>query len=540
MLRNRGRRRTALAFLTLLVVTLPLAGRRAALGQELAPPPHPLQIPSCAPPVHFTPPAPTACDRPLPINLPTALQLAGARPLDIAVAAERIRLAAADLQRANVLWLPTVYLGVDYYRHDGQLQDVAGNIFGTSKSALLFGAGPSAVFAVTDALFEPLAARQVLRARESTLQTARNDSLLAVAEAYFNVQQARGELAGAEDAARKAEEVVRKVEPLVRYATPVEVTRARAEAARRRQLVTAFRERWRTASADLARLLRLDAAALVEPLEPPHLRVTLVPPARSVDDLIAVGLTNRPELATEQALVQATLQRLRQERLRPFIPSVLLRGAATNPAGLLAGGAFGGGIDGRIGNFSARGDFDVEVLWEWKNLGLGNLAQVRARRAENRLAVLELFRVQDRVAAEVAQAHAQVVSAAARVEDAESGLRYAAESAVKNIEGMSNTVPAGERLILVIRPQEVVASIQALGQAYSDYYGAVADYDRAQFRLYRALGQPAQEVTGESAPCPGGPVNAPPRCGAVLGRPLIEAPVGDDGAGVGRMPPGNP
>ena len=39
---------------------------------------------------------------------------------------------------------------------------------------------------------------------------ARNDSLLAVAEAYFNVQQARGELAGAVDAARRAEEVVRR------------------------------------------------------------------------------------------------------------------------------------------------------------------------------------------------------------------------------------------------------------------------------------------------------------------------------------------
>jgi hypothetical protein len=34
---------------------------------------------------------------------------------------------------------------------------------------------------------------------------------------------------------------------------------------------------------------------------------------------------------------------LRQERLRPLIPSVLLRGASTNPAGTLAGGVFGGG-----------------------------------------------------------------------------------------------------------------------------------------------------------------------------------------------------
>src|SRR5439155_13444138 len=168
---------------------------------------------SCTPPVPLTPPAPGICDRPLPINLPTALKLAGARPLDIAAAAARIRLAAAQLERARVLWLPTVYLGADYFRHDGQLQDVAGNVFGTSKSSLMFGAGPFAVLAISDALFEPLAARQVLRARQAALQTARNDTLLAVAEAYFNVQRACGELAGEEDAAQKAEDLVRRVEP---------------------------------------------------------------------------------------------------------------------------------------------------------------------------------------------------------------------------------------------------------------------------------------------------------------------------------------
>src|SRR5207248_9840740 len=189
-----------------------------------------------------------------------------------------------------------------------------------------------------------------------------------VAEAYFNVQRARGELAGEEDAAQKAADLVRRLEPLVRFASPAEVNRARAELFRRRQLVTAARERWRTASAELARLLRLDASALVEPLEPPHLRVTLIPPDRPVDELIPVALTGRPELATQQALVQATLQRLRQERLRPLIPSVWLRGTSTPAVGTLAGGAFGGGINGRIGDFSARSDFDIQLLWELKNL----------------------------------------------------------------------------------------------------------------------------------------------------------------------------
>jgi outer membrane protein TolC len=444
------------------------------------------------------------CDQPLPINLPTALKLADVRPIDVAVASQRIELAAAQLRQAQVTWLPTVYLGTDYFRHDGQVQDVLGNVFGTSKSSFMVGAGPSAVFALSDAIFGPLSARQVLRARESALQTARNDTLLSVAEAYFNVQQARGDLAGAEDVAQRAEDLVRRADDLAHKGEIIpelEVVRARTQAARNRQAVQSARERWRAASADLARVLRLDASAVVEPLEPAHLQITLVPPDQPVDDLIRIGLTNRPELAAQQALVQATLERLRQEKLRPLIPSVLIRGASTPVTGTLAGGFFGGGRNDDLSSFSARSDFDIQVLWEMRNLGFGNRALTDQQRAENQVALLDLFRTQDRIAAEVAHAFAEAQSASARLGDAEAELRDAVDSADKNMEGLGQTKPAGKVLVLVIRPQEVVAALQALLQAYTDYYGAVADYDRAQFRLYHALGHPAQALAPAVTSC---------------------------------------
>jgi hypothetical protein len=107
--------------------------------------------------------------------------------------------------------------------------------------------------------------------------------------------------------------------------------------------------------------------------------------------------------------------------------------------------------------------------------------------------MLDLVRLQDQVAAEAAQVYAQAQSAASRLGKSENALRNAVESANKNFEGLGQTKTAGGKaIILVIRPQEVVAAIQALAQAYNDYYGAVADHNRAQFRLYRALGQPAQ------------------------------------------------
>jgi outer membrane protein TolC len=432
----------------------------------------------------------------LPIDLATALRLANVRPIDVAVASQRVEFAAAQMTQARVLWLPTIFLGTDYFHHDGQIQDTAGAISGNSHGALLLGAGPSAVFALSDAIFAPLAARQEVNARQGALQTAQNDSMLAVAEAYFSLQQARGNLAGAEDVARRAEDLVRRARDLVPSGVipELEVVRARAQAARSRQATNTARENWLLASADLIRVLRLDASVVVEPMEPPQMRVTLVGLDEAVDDLIPIGLTNRPELATHQALVRATLERLRQEKIRPLIPSILLRGSSTPVTGTLAGGLYGGGPNGDLSNFSARADFDIQVLWEWKNLGLGNHALVRQREAENRLALLELFRTQDLVAAQVAQAYAQAQSAAGRLKDAEAELQDAADSATRNMQGMGQTLDTGKVLVLAIRPQEVVAAIQALSQAYLDYYAAVGDYDRAQFRLYHALGHPAQAL----------------------------------------------
>ena len=47
---------------------------------------------------------------------------------------------------------------------------------------------------------------------------------------------------------------------------------------------------------------------------------------------------------------------------------------------------------------------------------------------------------------------------------------------------------------------EAVVAVQALNKAYYHYFGAVADYNRAQFRLYRALGNPAQALAVDEQP----------------------------------------
>lgn len=456
-------------------------------------------------------PSAQAQGTPLPITLSTALALTGANALDIQIADERVRTANAQLDRARVLWLPNLNLGADYFRHDGQIQDIVGTVFTTSRSSFLLGAGPQAIVSTADAVYAPLAARQIVRATQYDAQASRNDTSLAVAVAYFDVQQARGEVAGAAESLRRAEELVARTEKLAPDLAPeLEVNRARTEAARRRQTVETAYERWQVASAELTRILRLQPGTLVEPAEEPSLAVSLIDPAMPLDELVAIGLTHRPEMASYQAVVQAALVRVNQEKRRPYYPILAARGVGSNPT-QLAGGYFGGGINDDMSNFGARLSIDLQAVWEFQNLGFGNRALVREREAEQRRALLELLRTQDLVTAEIVQAQAQATRAARRVKAAEDGVANAVATAEKNLKGLGQTKRAGEQLILVFRPQEVVAAVAALDQAYSDYYRAVGDNNRAQFRLYRALGHAPEALCWADATVTEAEQPSPPR-----------------------------
>src|SRR5687767_9866915 len=62
------------------------------------------------------------------IDLPTALQLAGARSLDIQIARERLAEARANKESAVWQFFPWLAPGFSYRRHDNLIQDVSGNV----------------------------------------------------------------------------------------------------------------------------------------------------------------------------------------------------------------------------------------------------------------------------------------------------------------------------------------------------------------------------------------------------------------------------
>jgi outer membrane protein TolC len=434
-----------------------------------------------------------------PIDLANALKLAGVNQLDIATARQRILQAAADLSQARALWLPSLFYGPTWYRSDGQIQTVTGQLQTIDRSALFLGAtaalantiqGPppgtgipsvngfTSVLRISDAIFEPMAARRVLAANQAGFRTANNDAMLQVAEAYFTLQGATGRLAIAREAAANAEALAAITAAYARLGQGLEADHRRAltELKHRHREANLASGQLLVASAELVRLLVLDPKLVLAPVEPAECIIRLIPDEIPLEDLLDQGLRNRPELASVQNQVDAAAIRQKQARLRPFVPSVFLT---------YAGGGLGGGANAFFGNFGPRGDAEVGLFWELQNLGFTDVALMRRRAAELQITHLEKYRIQTQVGADVVAAFETRQAAARQIEDARETLIEALDSLQLNLLNIRE----GAELPRATRPIEVLQPIQALAQARLDYLDSVLAYNRAQFRLKRAIGQ---------------------------------------------------
>jgi hypothetical protein len=89
-----------------------------------------------------SPPALEPGEEGLAISLPVALKLADAQAWDIIIAQQQLRIAAAELEGANVLWLPTLQFGFDYQYHSGPVQQSDGTPLKQDHTNMYVGGAP--------------------------------------------------------------------------------------------------------------------------------------------------------------------------------------------------------------------------------------------------------------------------------------------------------------------------------------------------------------------------------------------------------------
>jgi outer membrane protein TolC len=510
-------------------------GVPAAIGDEpprdrtppLPPPqkmPAPAQLP--APPPSLLGPGAK------PIDLASALRLAGVQNPEILLAREQVAEAVALRQLAAVQFLPTLHGGMNYDDHSGNLQRSTGVIQRVDRSSLYAGLGANAVGAGTvqipgvvldgnlsEGIFGALAARQVVRQRRFASIAVRNDVLLQVASAYLELLRAEGRRAIAlqirDDAAELARITADWAVRGISLGRQADANRAAAELDVRNSDVVQAEDDVLLASSRLCELLGLDPAVRLEATDGWVVPVPLVPDATPLPKLIALALTQRPELAERQAAIRAALLRLDSARLLPFSPNYILGysdGTFGGGSNLVAAGITSGGQfvkQPRFDSFGGRQDFDAVVYWELRNLGLGNIALDRLAGSNLRSEQLRDVEVFDRVRSEVASAYARTRARFAQIETSESGVRPARDAFQQDYLRTFNGVGL---------PIETLNSLRLLAANRYNYLDAIVDYNRAQFELYVAVGQPPASVLAQPVPTslapPPGPPGAPPRVSA--------------------------
>jgi outer membrane protein TolC len=424
------------------------------------------------------------------IDLPTALGLAERENPTIGIAREAIFANLALLQQARAELLPTLVAGGNLHFHRGVLMRDTGEILNVNSQSLYVGGGEGAIQTGTiavpairiyaplsNALFDPLVARQGVAVSRFEARATSNTVLLDVVLKYFELMGAQAARAAYLQSDADAARLTATVEAYVKVgqARQADADRAQTRRLLLRNQVYHADERVGVAAAQLARLLDLDPSVRLQTVQGPVRAIDIVDPSHDLAALTGIALRFRPEMAARNAAIGLTAARWQEERWRPWLPTI--------SAGYSAG-EFGGGSNlasPPAFENSGRNDFDVWAVWTLQNAGIGNRALQRTRQAEVDQATSERLRTMDRIQDEVAQAYG--ISAARRRQMAIAQQQLAlAEAGFR--EELART-RGGVGL-----PIEVVNSLDLLARARQDFIAAIVEYDQAQFRLFVALGNP--------------------------------------------------
>jgi outer membrane protein TolC len=406
------------------------------------------------------------------IDLPAALRLAGAQNLDVQAARARLAEARALHQDALLRFFPWVIVGISYTRHDGRLQATEGDVVTVSRQAYAPGATLTGQWELGDAVYRRLAAKQLEHAAGHALDAQRQDAVVAAARDYFDLAVAQA----AVGVAREAVQISTSHESQVRAAVEAGIAfkgdalRVAVQTERNRLLLRQGEERQRVAAARLAQTLHLDPAIRLVARDADLVPLALVATPGEANTLVQQALLARPELKRSRALVEAAREDAKAAVYGPLIPSL---GAQ------VFGGGMGGGRNDATGSFGDREDYLVGVGWRIGPGGIFDFPRQRAARARLSSAEIGAQQTHDEIVREVVEASTRMQSQLEQIDVAKRALG-SAEEALRLVRQRREF---GVGIVL-----ENILAERDFTQARNDYLHAVAELNKAQYELSKAVG----------------------------------------------------
>jgi outer membrane protein TolC len=444
--------------------------------------------------------APVAIEKPapqtpaaLPISLDVVLRLACEQNSQLALAREKLNEASAQQAVADLAWLPNIYLGTAYWRHEGGIQDFEGNLIHSSYGGIFAGTKIEVEFDPKDAAFQRVNASRQVWQRRGELSKITSETLLEAATTYIDLLLARTSEAIAVQLEKNEAELLKSARDLAEKEPPsrVQAEGIEAETFGHRQAIAKVHQQGDAAALKLAQLLGLDPNVKLMPVDDRLAPFAIADATSPVEDLVSRALDSGPGVRELQGLlgvVQSAVDKAKGPTM--LLPVFELR---------VAEGAFGAG-PGDDMRWDNRLDVAVQARYNLTDFCKGREQQ---RVAESKLQQIYLTQQELRQKLKVG-----VHEARSAIHAGEQQIRYGAEQirrACKTYQLSDERRFKFADLKDKLNEAQVLRALRTLELAHLRYLEAVSAYDKAQLRLLVLTGA----VSCETQPPSPQPSNLP-------------------------------
>jgi len=413
----------------------------------------------------------------LPISLDTVFRLANDQNGEISLAREKLQEAHARQDLAGKAWIPDVYIGTSYYRHEGGVQNFNGQMLDSSYGSWFSGLEINSRIDLFEAAYQKVDAERKVWQKKGELSKISSETLLDVASTYIDFLTAL-------EGQRVADELDVKMAQLLERAGQrakvdksykVELARVSAENKAQKLVVRKLRESAASAEAKIKHLLGVDPSAVVVPVDRSLMPLRLVDANVPPEQLIDRAWTHGPGVAELTGLLDLVERSVAQSNngSANLMPVVELN---------MGEGLFGAG-PGSSMDFQNRWDMCVRLRWNLKKCCVG---QDNKRILESqRMQVHQTYQnLRSKLALGVQDARETSLGSEERLAIALEQVEFAESTFALSKGRLDSGIPGASYA-------EVLLTLRALVAAHYSRVEALRDLDKAQLRLFVLVGDAA-------------------------------------------------
>lgn len=316
-------------------------------------------------------------------------------------------------------------------------------------------------------LFGALQARNNYRARTEGERATLSDTLLTIAQNYYNLVLAETVLQIRIDAVKTSEEQLRRNQ--ARYhsglATNLEVLQSKTQLSRDKQALVDQQIERRSAAIALANTLNIELGSDLKPATTVVQKVRLIDPHLSVGQVLQMAIDHRPELKQYEQLRLAAKK------------AIIVSTSGLQPTVSLSGQAYG---IGPPSNVNALGVFSVNANWRLKGLAATDAMEVVKAKWEARQAALQSQKELQTVCSQVRNSYLKILDKERNISEATNEVISSAEEL--RLAELRKTSGLGLNL-------DIITAQQDYTQARVSKAQAIIDYNIAQVQLLHDTGQ---------------------------------------------------